>query len=521
MHNIVAIVGRPNVGKSTLLNALSRRRMAIVDAIAGTTRDRISAEVSRDGLTVELIDTGGFEPKSQQQLWNEIRQQINAAIEESDLIIFLADIRTGVTDIDLEISKSLHHQDKPVILCINKADTMQLEKGLGEFRKLGWGTPLAISALQKRGLDDLWEKLKSHESDVMNPASCVPDAQNTTPAADHRSDCASEHRGELEANSSYCEETENNGPLATASSDSGLDGIGAKHDLNSDIITPTNPRPLSIAIAGKRNVGKSTLVNNLAQEERTIVSEIPGTTRDAIDVLFEKDGQKFIAIDTAGVLKKRKLKDAVEIYSQQRTESAIQRADVVLFMIDARDKISEVDKKIANSIMENYKPCVIAVNKWDLVAKTTLPGEYQKYLTTTLTAMNFAPIVFISAKTGFNVASIIQISQELYRQIGIKIPTPILNKVFEKIKASLPVARRAAQIPKIYYVAQTGSVPPTITLMVNNRVLFSDQAMRYIQQQLRKLLPIYDVNISEVPIKILLKSKSPRKTKRGIEKDPK
>jgi GTP-binding protein len=469
MHNIVAIVGRPNVGKSTLFNALARRRMAIVDAIAGTTRDRISTQVTRDGLTVELIDTGGFEPKSQQQLWNEIRQQINAAINEADLIIFLADIRTGVTDLDMEISKSLHHQDKPVFLCINKADTMQLEKGLREFRKLGWGEPLAISALQKRGLDDLWEKLKRFD-----PA--TPDTQT------------------LETQRST------------------LDALRS---------TPESPRPLSIAIAGKRNVGKSTLVNNLAHEERTIVSAIPGTTRDAIDVLFEKDGQKFIAIDTAGVLRKSKLKDAVELYSQQRTESAIRRADVVIFMIDARDKISEVDKKIANSITENFKPCVIAVNKWDLVAKNTLSGEYQEYLNGVLPALNFAPIVFISAKTGFNVDSIIQMSQELYKQIGITIPTPILNKVAERIKASLPVAHRGAQVPKIYYVAQTGSFPPTITLMTNNRALFSDQALRYIQQQLRKLLPVHGINISEVPINILLKSKNPRKTKRGIPKDPK
>ena len=481
MHNIVAIVGRPNVGKSTLLNALARRRMAIVDAIAGTTRDRISAQVTRDGLTVELIDTGGFETtrpndpavrdgrESHKLLWTEIRRQIDAAMNEADLIIFLADIRTGVTNLDMEISKSLHRQAKPVLLCINKADTMQLEAGLIEFRKLGWGDPLAISALQKRGLDDLWEKLKGFE-----PA--TPKVYTDGP---YGPECAPRST-----------------PLDT-------------------------PRPLSIAIAGKRNVGKSTLVNNLAQEERTIVSEIPGTTRDAIDVLFEKDGQKFIAIDTAGVLKKKKLHDAVEIFSQQRTESAIQRADVVLFMLDARDKISEVDKKIANSITENYKPCVIAVNKWDLVAKTTLSGEYQAYLNGALPALSFAPIVFISAKTGFNVDSIIQMSQELYRQIGITIPTPILNKVVERIKASLPVAHRGAQIPKIYYVAQTGSFPPTITLMTNSRALFSDQALRYIQQQLRKLLPIYGVNISEVPINILLKSKSPRRTKRGIPKDPK
>ncbi|MEK7309348.1 MAG: ribosome biogenesis GTPase Der [Planctomycetota bacterium] len=469
MHNIVAIVGRPNVGKSTLFNALARRRMAIVDAIAGTTRDRISTQVTRDNLTVELIDTGGFEPKSQQQFWAEIHQQINAALAEADLIIFLADIRTGVTNLELEISKALHHQTKPVILCINKADTLQLEKGLSEFRKLGWGEPLAVSALQKRGLDELWEKLKRFE----------PATQRPLP------------------------------PPAEA-------GYGIRAGNPSG-----KPALISIAIAGKRNVGKSTLVNNLAHEERTIVSEIPGTTRDAIDVLFEKDGRKFIAIDTAGVLRKSKLKDAVEIYSQQRTESAIRRADVVLFMLDARDKISEVDKKIANSITENYKPCVIAVNKWDLVAKNTLSGEYQAYLNTALTSLNFAPIVFISAKTGFNVDSIVQMSQELYRQVGVTIPTPILNKVAEKLKTSLPVAHRGAPIPKIYYVAQTGSFPPTITLMTNSRALFSDQALRYIQQQLRKLLPIYGVNISEVPINILLKSKSPKKTKRGLQKDPK
>lgn len=454
MNNIAAIVGRPNVGKSTLFNALTRRRMAIVDAIAGTTRDRISTEITRDGLTIKLIDTGGFEPNSQQLLWSEIRKQINTALDEADLIIFLADIRTGVTDLDMEISKALHHQDKPIILCINKADTMQLEKGLSEFRKLGWGEPLAISALQKRGLDELWEKLKGFEPKAPNI-----ETLNATPPSRY---------------------------------DIGME-INASRSIPNDA--------LKIAIAGKRNVGKSTLVNNLAQEERTIVSPIPGTTRDAIDVLFEKDGEKFIAIDTAGVLRKSKLKDAVEIYSQQRTESAIQRADVVLFMLDARDKISDVDKKIAHSIVENYKPCVIAVNKWDLT-KNRKSGEYQEYLDSVLPALSFAPIVFISAKTGFNVDSIAKMSRELYKQAGIKIPTPGLNKVAEKIKSLLPVAHRGAPIPKIYYVAQTGSFPPTITLMINNSALFSKQAIRYIQQQLRK-----ELDINEVPIKVLLKNK--------------
>jgi GTP-binding protein len=180
-----------------------------------------------------------------------------------------------------------------------------------------------------------------------------------------------------------------------------------------------------------------------------------------------------------------------------------------------------VDKKIAHTITDNYKPCVIAVNKWDLVKKNTLPGEYQEYLNASLPALSFAPIIFVSAKTGFNIKPIIKMSQELHKQSGFKITTPILNKVAERIKTSLPIAHRGAHIPKIYYVAQTGSFPPTITLMTNNRALFSGQTLRYIQQQLRKLLPLYDVNISEVPINIILKNKNPRKNKRGIPKDPK
>ncbi|MEW6026267.1 MAG: ribosome biogenesis GTPase Der [Planctomycetota bacterium] len=454
MNNIIAIVGRPNVGKSTLFNALCRRRTAIVDAIAGTTRDRISAVVSRDGLTVELIDTGGFELKSQKVLWSEIRNQINAAMEEAGLILFLADIRTGVTDLDLEIAKNLRRQTKPVVLCVNKADTMQLEKGLVEFRKLGFGEPLVISALQKRGLNELWEEIKRRAWSV--------------------------ERGASDPQDNPVDET-----------------------FNAQRSTLNAPHALVIAIAGKRNVGKSTLVNNLVGGERTIVSPIPGTTRDAIDVRLEKDGQTLILIDTAGILKKRKLKEAVEIYSQQRTETAIQRADVVLFMIDARDKVSDVDKKIAGFITENYKPCIIAVNKWDLVQNKTTTDEYKKYLDSVLQGLSFAPIVFISAKTGFNVTSVISMARELYKQAGIKIPTPGLNKVTEKIKTLLPVAHRGGRIPKIYYVAQTGSFPPVITLMTNNRSLFSKQAVRYIQQQLRK-----ELSINEVPIKVLLKSKS-------------
>lgn len=474
-HKITAIVGRPNVGKSTLFNALAGRRIAIVDDVAGTTRDRISAEISRDGLTIELTDTGGFESlrlngrtggaESQQIIWREIRKQINTALDEAGLIIFLTDIRTGVTGLDMEISKALRRLNKPVVLCVNKADNPNLETGLLDFCKLGWGAPFAVSAIQRRGLDEVWNKIREHFACLTPPLGGAVERQEG-------------FTGSVEAPViPACKQTHQN-------------------------LTTGSGRPLSIAIAGKRNVGKSTLVNSLACEKRAIVSEIPGTTRDAIDVLFEQDGEKFIAIDTAGILKKKKLKDAVEIYSQQKTEAAIRRSDVVIFMIDAHDKISEVDKKIAQTIIDGYKPCVIAVNKWDLVKKNTLSGEYQEYLNTILPPLSFAPIVFISAKTGFNIQSIIKMSRELYIQSGMKITTPSLNKVADKIKAFLPVAHRGARTPKIYYVAQTGSWPPTITLMINNRSLFSKQAVRYVQQQLRQMLPV-----NEVPIKIILKNK--------------
>ncbi|MFH0889482.1 MAG: ribosome biogenesis GTPase Der [Planctomycetota bacterium] len=470
----IVIVGRPNVGKSTLFNALLKRRAAIVDSIPGTTRDRLSAQVTYETFsknplnthlinggkeellkfTVELTDTGGIEFDSKQQLfWSAIQKQIDTALNEANILLFVVDVRNGVTSVDEKISKMLHNQNKPVILCVNKADTWKLEDGQNEFYKLGWPL-IVISALQKRGLDTLREVISEKLSEENRKSPPEPD----------RSDGLASGQAEM-----------------------------------------------TIAIVGKRNVGKSTLVNTLARQERTIVSEIPGTTRDSIDVKFERQSETFIAIDTAGILRRRKLKEAVDIYSQQRTESSIRRADVVIFLIDAQERISEMDKKIADSIIENKKPCVIIINKWDLVKDKMSTEDYRKYLDKAMPFMGFAPIVFSSAKTGFNVNETIELTTQLYKQAGIKIQTSILNKVTEKIKANIPVVKRGAKQPKIYYAIQSGSYPPTFTLMINNSSLFSKRAIRYIEQQLHKELPI-----QEVPIRIVIRSKPRSKITTGL-----
>lgn len=384
---------------------------------------------------------------SQKQLfWSAIQKQIDIALDEADLLLFVVDVRDGITSVDEKINKILHRQNKPVIICVNKADTQKLEDGQNEFYKLGW-PQVVISALARRGLDTLWDEIGK----------------------------------KLDAKS-----------------------IKSDTDLNSQKTSPLNQPvgQMTIAIVGKRNVGKSTLVNTLARQERTIVSEIPGTTRDSIDVRFEREGETFIAIDTAGILKKRKLKEAVDMYSQQRTESSIRRADVVIFLIDAQERISEMDKKIADSIIENKKPCIININKWDLVKERMSTDDYQKYLDKMIPFLGYAPLIFSSAKTGFNVTEMIKLTTQLYKQAGMKIQTAVLNKVTEKIKTRIPVVKRGAKQPKIYYAIQSGSYPPTFTLMINNSSLFSQRAIRYIEQQLHKELPI-----KEVPIRIVIRSK--------------
>lgn len=424
---------------------MAKRRIAIVDDVAGTTRDRVTATIHQGGYQVELIDTGGMglEPDTKSpdaRLWPMVQKQIAFAIAQSDVIILETDIRDGLTGLDTEIAQLLRPHNKPVIVAANKADNPKSDSGISEFYSLGFGEPTPVSALRRRGIDDLWDEISKQ----------IKQIELTNPP----------------------------------------------NPLNQ--LTPG----IKLAIVGKRNVGKSTLVNTLAKEERVIVSDIPGTTRDSIDVRFEFEGKSYIAIDTAGLMKKARTKGAVDFYSRNRTEIAISRADVVLFLIDAAQPVSEVDKKIANFIAENYKPVIIVINKWDLAEGKATTESYLKYLGKVMPFITFAPMIFISALNGFNVAGLFQLSHDLYRQGTCKITTPQLNRVMEKIKQRLPTGGRTGKMLKIYYSAQTGIQPPTINLVVNDPRMFGGVTMRYLQGQLQKALPF-----KEVPIKINVKGR--------------
>ncbi|MBI4712560.1 MAG: ribosome biogenesis GTPase Der [Planctomycetes bacterium] len=456
----ISIVGRPNVGKSTLFNTLIKRRLAIEDAVAGTTRDRVSYTLVKNDYLVELVDTGGMETleSTGDIIWTSVQKQISTALKQADIILFVLDIRSGLTGLDKEIAQLLHKQNKPVLVIANKADTQRFDSGINDFYRLGFDDIIAVSALQRRNIDEVWVK-------TINL----------------------------------------------------IAGLGIKPQEPAE--TASDQTIIRIAIAGKRNVGKSTLVNTLANEERVIVSEIPGTTRDSIDVRFEYEGKTYVAIDTAGLRKKGKAKESVEFFSRQRTEDAVKRADVVLFLIDAVEKVSDVDKKVAGFILEQHKPSVLVINKWDLACSehsesirqakpddSALTEQYLKYLNKTLPFFSFMPLVFISAQTGFNVNNLLPLCDELYQQAGAKVQTALLNKAIENIRRRLPSSGRTTRHPRIYYATQTGIYPPTINISVNDTALFSDLTMRHVDKFLRQTMPF-----TEVPIRFILKGKQTRK----------
>ena len=434
---VVAIIGRPNVGKSSLLNALAGERISIVEPSAGVTRDRISTIIARDTPKAdyfELIDTGGYgivDLPSAGQLSEHIEQQILRAIESANLVLFMVDIRDGLVPLDKRIAQLLHKHGLDVIGVANKADSAKMFAAAAEFSSLGFGEFLCVSAKNNLNkavlLDRVFEKLAHLETSM-----------------------------------------------------------------------PTEP-VMKLAIVGKRNVGKSTLLNAIVGSERVIVSERPGTTRDAVDVRFEKDGKTITVIDTAGIRKKGKMADSIEFYSYVRATSSIRRADVVLFLIDATEPVSQVDKQLAGFIAEEYKSCIIVINKWDLAKDSAVTGDYEYYLTEKLPPLSYAPIAFATATSAKNVRSILDLAAELFKQTTTRISTGKLNKAFEAIKSQRLGTAKGR--PKIYYATQIATNPVTIVMFVNNPRLFDDNYRRFIINRLRELLPT-----AEVPIRLLARS---------------
>jgi GTP-binding protein len=432
---VVVIVGRPNVGKSSLLNALVRERISIVDARAGVTRDRVSAVVEHKEHYFEIVDTGGVGIVDDDQLDAHVEQQIRYAIARADAAVFLVDVLEGPMPLDQTVAELLRRLDKPVIVAANKVDDQRHEPHVHEFARLGYGEPLCLSALHGRGRRELLDRL----IDVLGPSA----------------------------------EAEPGEPM------------------------------MKLAIVGKRNAGKSTLVNALAGEARMIVSEIPGTTRDAVDVEFEKDGRKFIAIDTAGVRKKRRMQD-IEYYSYMRALRSIRRADVVMHLIDATVAVSEVDLKLASAVLDEHKPVMLAINKWDLVGGRADAPAYEDYLTQIMPAVSYAPMVCMTALTGKNVQAAVDMASNLHKQARTRVTTGRLNAALQAIlEVRGPSPKRGIRPVKIYYATQVATGPPTIVFFCNDPRLVSENYRRFLGNRLREMLPY-----QEIPIRLLFRPRS-------------
>ncbi|MBN1347060.1 MAG: ribosome biogenesis GTPase Der [Phycisphaerae bacterium] len=432
---VVAIVGRPNVGKSSLLNSLAGRLISIVDPTAGVTRDRVSAICEIDETYFELVDTGGYGIEDSDQLTEHVEQQIMYAVSQASLVLFVVDVRAGVAPLDKEVAQLLRRFELDVVLVANKADTEKHETASAEFYSLGFGEPMCVSAKHGRGRDELIQRI-----------------------------------------------------LESARSAGGD--------------RPSEP-VMRIALVGRRNVGKSTFVNALAGQERVIVSEVPGTTRDAIDVQFEIDGRSFVAIDTAGVRKKSKISSDVEFYSYSRATWSIRRADVVLFLIDATEPVSQVDKKLGAYIAEYDKPVVVVINKWDLAKGRASSEDYGEYLDKVLPELRYAPITFVTAKKTKNVQATIDVAQSLFNQSLMRVGTGRLNEALRHaLDVRGPSSKRGAKPPRIYYATQVGILPPTLVLFVNNPSLIDEGYRRFLLNRMREHLPF-----KEIPIRLLFRAR--------------
>jgi len=433
---VVAIVGRPNVGKSTLFNYIAGKRISITEDTSGITRDRIYAEAEWRGRKFTLIDTGGIEPHTDDYIKKMMLRQAELAMETADVIIFLLDIKTGLTAADSDVAAMLRKSKKPVVVAVNKVDNIgELPPEAYEFYNLGMGDFHPISSIHGLGIGDLLDAVFEH----------FPEEE---------------------------------------------DG-----DQEEDVI--------KIAVIGRPNVGKSSLINCILGEERVIVSDIPGTTRDAIDTLVERNGKLYNFIDTAGIRKKSRIEEDIERYSVIRSFMAVDRADVCLIMIDANDGVTEQDTKIAGYAHEQGKASIITVNKWDMIEKETGTLEkMRKEILQELDFMNYAPVVFISAKTGQRVERLFELVDYVYDQASFRVQTGMLNDVLNEAMAMVQPPSDKGKRLKIYYMTQTGIKPPRFVLFVNDKELMHFSYERYIINTLRS-----NFGFEGTPIQLMLKEK--------------
>ncbi len=433
----VVIVGRPNVGKSSLFNWLAGKRLAIVDDQPGVTRDRISHLMSEYNRFFEIVDTGGIGNEDVDNLTKEVDHQIQVGIDAADVVLFVVDTRQGVVPLDQEVAKRLRYVDKPILCLANKTDDPSMDTMADEFYKLGRGKLIRVSVHQNRHRQELLEMI-----------------------------------------------------------------VGRLPPETTENATVTEPE-MKVAISGRRNVGKSTFVNTLAHAERMIVSEIPGTTRDSVDVRFELDGKTFVAIDTPGLRRGKSVRTDIDFYSAHRAQRSIRRADVTLMFFDAGQRISKVDKQLCKYIADEYKPCVFVVNKWDLAADSMPTERWVRYLRDTFQTMWYVPIAFVTGQTGKNVKALLNHTQNLFRQSLRRVSTADLNKLVQKaLQHHAPPAHKGRN-PKVYYATQISCQPPTLVLICNQPKAFTSQYRRYMLSVFRDQL-----DFGEVPIKLYLQKRS-------------
>ncbi|MBE6811642.1 MAG: ribosome biogenesis GTPase Der [Ruminococcaceae bacterium] len=433
---VVAVVGRPNVGKSTLFNKLCGQRLAIVHDTPGVTRDRIYADCEWLGRTFMIVDTGGIEPYSDDIILSQMRRQAQMAIDSADCIIFVTDLRTGVVATDAEVATMLQKSGKPIVLCVNKCDRVgDPPAEFYEFYNLGLGDPVAVSAVHGHGTGDLLDEVLKY----------LPE---------------------------YPENDEDN-------------------DL------------IKVAIIGKPNVGKSSLVNSVCGEERVLVSNIAGTTRDATDTYVENKHGRFMLIDTAGLRRKSKVEDNIEHYSVLRAVTAVERAQVCVIMIDATEGFTEQDSKVAGIAHEQGKACIIAVNKWDAVVKDgTTMDTYRKKLMNDFSFMSYAPIIFISAKTGQRIDRLFELIKFVDTQNAMRITTGKLNEILAAAQARVQPPTDKGKRLKIYYMTQPSTRPPTFVCFVNKKDLFHYSYQRYIENQIREVF-----GLEGTPIRMVIRER--------------